>query len=127
MSIAQRVRFGEDGIIPVAVTDADTGRLLVLCYQNQQALEKTLSEGQVYVYSRSRDKVALKGATSGHTQRVRDIRVNCDENSLEIRVDQDTAACHAGYYSCFYRTWDETAGEWKIDEELVFDPKQVYG
>ena len=125
MSIAQRVRFGEDGLIPVAVTDADTGRLLVLCYQNLEALKKTLSEGQVHVYSRSRDKVALKGATSGHTQRVRDIRVNCDENSLEIRVDQDTAACHAGYYSCFYRTWDETAGEWKIDEERVFDPKQV--
>ena len=126
MSIAAEVRFGEDGLIPVAVTDAETRRLLVLCYMNAQALGKTLTEGRVYTYSRSRGRVILKGATSGHVQTVEEIRVNCDGNSLEVRVSQEVAACHAGYYSCFYRKWNASEGTWSVDDERVFDPDRVY-
>lgn len=126
MSIAEAVRFGEDGLIPVVVTDAGTRRLLVLCYMNAEALEKTMSEGRVHTYSRSRGGVVLKGATSGHVQAVEDIRVNCDGNSLEIRVVQEVAACHAGYYSCFYRKWNASEDAWSADEERVFDPGRVY-
>ena len=126
MSIAKAVRFGEDGLIPVAVTDAGTRRLLVLCYMNSEALEKTITEGRVHLYSRSRGRVVLKGATSGHVQAVEEIRVNCDGNSLEIRVEQEVAACHAGYYSCFYRKWNASEDTWSVDEERVFDPGRVY-
>ncbi len=126
MSIVEELKFGEDGLIPVAITDAATRRLLVLCYMNAEALEKTVSEGRVYTYSRSRGRVVLKGATSGHIQAVKEFRVNCDANSLEISVVQEVAACHAGYHSCFYRKWNASQGAWSVDEELVFDPDRVY-
>ena len=126
MSIAQEVRFGEDGLIPVVITDAETRRLLVLCYMNAEALEKTISEGRVHTYSRSRGRVVLKVLTSGHVQALEEIRVNCDGNSLEIRVVQEVAACHAGYYSCFYRHWNPSDGTWSVDDERVFDPDRVH-
>ena len=125
-SIADQVRFGADGLIPVAVTDSGTLRLLVLCYMNREALEKTLSEGLIHTYSRSRGRLALKGETSGHVQTVRAVRLNCDGNSLEIRVDQHVAACHTGYYSCYYRRWEAERGKWAVDDERLFDPDRVY-
>ena len=126
MSIAQEVRFGEDGLIPVVITDAETRRLLVLCYMNAEALEKTISEGRVHTYSRSRGRVVLKGVTSGHVQALEEIRVNCDGNSLEIRVDQQVAACAHGYYSCYYRRWHAEHESWEVIDERVFDPDEVY-
>lgn len=125
-SLADQVRFGADGLIPIAVTDAGDLRLLVLCYMNREALDRTLAEGRVYTYSRSRGRLALKGETSGHVQTVRDIRVNCDDNSLEIRVDQEVAACHTGYRSCYYRRWNSESGSWETADDRVFDPEEVY-
>ena len=124
--IADQVRFSADGLIPVAVTDSRTLRLLVLCYMNREALEKTLSDGLIHTYSRSRGRLALKGETSGHVQTVCDVRLNCDGNSLEIRVEQNVAACHTGYYSCYYRRWDAERGKWVVDDERLFDPDRVY-
>ena len=126
MSISEEIRFGEDGLIPVAITDVETRRLLVLCYMNAKALGQTIAEGRVYTYSRSRGRVVLKGATSGHVQSVKEIRLNCDGNSLEICVVQEVAACHAGYYSCFYRKWNASDASWSVDDERVFDPDRVY-
>ena len=124
--LVDRVRFGTDGLVPVVVTDCHTLRLLVLCYMNREALAKTLAEGLVHTYSRSRGRLALKGETSGHVQAVRQIRVNCDGNSLEVRVEQKVGACHTGHYSCFYRHWDPDRGDWVVDEDQVFDPDCVY-
>lgn len=126
MPIADRVRFDTQGIVPVAITDHRTNRLLVLCYMNREALEKTASEGMVHVYRRSRQQVMRKGDTSGHVQRVREIRLNCENNSLEVRVEQEVGACHAGYYSCYFRQWDAAQGAWVEREERVFDPAAVY-
>ena len=125
--LADQVRFDTNGLIAVAITDCQSLRLLVLSYMNLEALERTLREGRVYVYRRSKGRIALKGEVSGHIQEVREIRLNCDANSLEIRVQQHVAACHAGYHSCYYRRWDPAAGEWVIDDELCFDPELTYG
>ena len=126
MSIAERIQFDANGLIPAVITDARSKRVLVLCYLNREALERTVAEGSVYVYRRSRGEVMQKGVTSGHTQKVVEVRANCDRNSLEIRVEQRVAACHAGYYSCYYRTWDEQQQTWVDAEERVFDPDEVY-
>ena len=126
MSIVNRVEFDADGLIPAVITDAKTTRVLVLCYLNREALERTVAEGTVHVYRRSKGEVMQKGVTSGHTQRVVEVRANCDCNSLEIRVEQKVAACHAGYYSCYYRTWDENTQSWTEPEARVFDPDEVY-
>ncbi len=126
MSIADQLRFDDQGIVPAAITDHGTNRLLVLCYMNRESLEKTAAEGVVYLYRRSRQQVVLKGETSGHVQRVREIRINCEQNSLEVRVEQQVGACHAGYFSCYYRRWDPEQGQWTEQEERVFDPDAVY-
>lgn len=126
MSIADQLRFDDKGIVPAAITDHRTNRLLVLCYMNRESIEKTAAEGVVYLYRRSRQQVVLKGETSGHVQRVREIRINCEHNSLEVRVEQQVGACHAGYFSCYYRRWDNERGEWAEHEERVFDPDAVY-
>lgn len=125
-NLADRVQFDANGLIAVAITDCESLRLLVLCYMNPEALERTMREGRVYVYRRSKGRIALKGEVSGHVQEVREIRVNCDANSLEIRVHQHVAACAKGYYSCYYRRWDPVAGAWIVDGEPLFDPEQTY-
>jgi phosphoribosyl-AMP cyclohydrolase len=93
---------------------------------NAEALEKTLAEGRVHVFRRSRGEVVPKGVDSGHVQEVEEIRINCDSNSLEIRVRQKVAACAYGYYSCYFRRWDEGIQGWVVDDEQVFDPDEVY-
>ncbi len=126
MKILEQIKFDDQGLIATAITDHLTNRLLVLCYMNREALEQTVLENQVYVYRRSKQKTMLKGETSGHKQLVREIRLNCDENSLEIRVEQQVGACHAGYFSCYYRHWDSETESWIIHDQLVFEPDKVY-
>ena len=126
MSLVDQVRFGSDGLVPAAVTDFESGRLLVLCYLNAEALEKTLAEGIVHLYRRSRGMVVPKGVDSGHVQQVEEIRINCDSNSLEVRVRQKVAACAYGYFSCYFRRWDEENQVWVVEDEQVFDPDEVY-
>lgn len=126
MNLVDTVKFDAHGWIPVAVTDFQTRRLLVLCFLDREALNKTLQTGLVHVYRRSQGHVMLKGESSGHVQRVREVRVNCGMDSLEVRVEQHVAACHEGYLSCYYRVWDEEAGEWRIVDERLFDPQKVY-
>ena len=125
-TIAGEIEWGSDGLVPAAVTDWPTGRLLVLCYLNEEALHLTLESGLVHLYRRSRGRVQKKGVESGHVQRVREIRLNCDSNSLEIRVDQEVAACARGYHSCYYRRWNRDEQRWEVVDERIFDPDQVY-
>lgn len=97
------VRFGADGLVPAAVQDATTGRLLMLGYMNEASLGRTLSSGRTWFWSRSRGELWNKGATSGNVQRVRAVRLDCDADALVVLVDQTGGACHTGEETCFNR------------------------
>jgi phosphoribosyl-AMP cyclohydrolase len=115
------VEFGEDGLVPAVAQDADSGEVLMVAYVSPKALARTRETGEAHYYSRSRAELWHKGGTSGHTQTVEEIRVDCDADTLLYLVDQAGGACHTGHRSCFYRTIDgETIGE------RVFDPDEVY-
>ena len=96
-------KFGVDGLIPAAVTDARDGRLLMLAYMNADALAKTIEAGEAWYWSRSRGALWRKGASSGNTQRVVEIRTDCDQDAIELVVEQKGPACHTDRRSCFYR------------------------
>ena len=102
------IAFGPDGLVPAIAQDADTREVLMLAWMNRESLQKTLDTGMVHYYSRSRACLWLKGETSGHFQRVREIRRDCDSDALLLLVEQTGAACHTGNRSCFYRDF---AGE----------------
>ena len=113
------------GLIPAIAQDADTGEVLMLAYMNQESFEETLACGNAVYYSRSRKKLWKKGETSGHVQKVREIRVDCDNDTVLLKVTQvGGAACHLGYKSCFHKVVEN--GEFKIVEQRVFDPEKVY-
>lgn len=114
------------GLIPVIVQDVFTKEVLMLAYVNEEAWLKTLSTGEAHYYSRSRKKIWHKGETSGHVQKIKEIRIDCDLDTLLYVVEQvGGAACHEGYKSCFYRKVSKQ-GELEVCEEKVFDPKEVY-
>jgi phosphoribosyl-AMP cyclohydrolase len=113
--------FGDDGLVPAVAQDAETGEVLMLAYATREALSRTLESGHAHYYSRSRDELWEKGRTSGHTQQVVEVRVDCDGDALLYLVDQSGGACHTGYRSCFYRRAD---GE--VVGDRVFDPDDVY-
>jgi phosphoribosyl-AMP cyclohydrolase len=113
--------FDEYDRIPAVAQDADSGDVLMLAYVTPEAVERTRETGLAHYYSRSRDELWQKGATSGHTQDVAEIRVDCDGDALLYLVEQTGGACHTGHESCFHRTLD---GE--VVGEQVFDPDDVY-
>jgi phosphoribosyl-AMP cyclohydrolase len=114
-----------NGLLPVITQDAQSGEVLMLAYMNQAAWENTLKTGTATYYSRSRDKLWVKGETSGHTQKVKEVRIDCDEDTILLKVNQlGGAACHKGYKSCFYRKIKNNQAV--ITEEKVFDPEEVY-
>jgi len=118
---AVELDFGETGRIPAIAQDAETGDVLMLAYVTPEAVEETRETGLAHYYSRSREELWQKGATSGHVQRVREVRADCDGDALLYLVEQEGGACHTGYESCFYRTLD---GE--VVGEKAFDPDDVY-
>ncbi|MFW6017361.1 MAG: phosphoribosyl-AMP cyclohydrolase [Halapricum sp.] len=118
---APELDFEDHDYLPAIAQDADSGEILMLAYVTPEALEQTRETGRAHYYSRSREELWEKGATSGHTQHVREIRVDCDGDALLYLIEQDGGACHTGYRSCFYRTID---GE--VVSEKVFDPDDVY-
>ena len=120
------LNFNEKGLIPAIIADVESGRPLTLCYMNRAALEKTLETGKVHLFRRSKGRLMIKGETSGHIQTVKDVRVDCAGNSLLIFVEQKVAACHVGYFSCYYRAWDAEKEEWAVVDEKVFDPAEGY-
>ena len=110
-STAFEPRFGPDGLIVAAATEATTGRLLMIAYMNAEALEATISSGQAHYWSRSRKALWRKGETSGHIQTVKEIRVDCDQDAIELVVDQTGSACHTDRSQCFYRAVTHANGE----------------
>ena len=93
-----------NGLVPCVVQDAESGQVLMLAYMNEESLQKTMKTGLATYWSRSRQELWTKGETSGHYQHVRQILIDCDADTLLLKVKQDGAACHTGKYSCFYRT-----------------------
>ncbi len=108
-------------LIPAIAQDWRTGEVLMLAYMNDEAISKTRETGVAHYWSRSRKKLWLKGESSGHIQRVKEIRVDCDCDAILLIIEQEGGACHTGYRSCFYRTIDG-----KVVGEKVFEPDDVY-
>jgi phosphoribosyl-AMP cyclohydrolase len=114
------------GLVPTIAQDECSGEVLMLAYMNEEAWDKTLETGEVHYYSRSRQTLWHKGGTSGHVQKVKSIRLDCDADTVLVLVEQiGGAACHTGRRSCFYR--ELAAGEVRECSPMVFDPKEVYG
>ena len=114
------------GLVTAVIQDHATGRVLMVGYMNEEAFRKTVETGFATFYSRSRQKLWLKGETSGHRLVVKEISTDCDADAVLVRVDAlGPGVCHEGYQSCFFRTLEN--GEWKIAEERAYDPNNVYG
>jgi phosphoribosyl-AMP cyclohydrolase len=121
------LKFDSSGLIPAIIQDAATGQVLMMAWMNRESLAKTLETGQTHFFSRSRNKLWLKGETSGHVQNVKSIATDCDQDVLLIKVEQVGAACHEGFYSCFFREYQQGADQWKIVGKKIFEPEKVYG
>ncbi len=124
--MAIEIDFGKQGgIVPVIAQDAETGEVLMLAYMNREAFEVTVRTGQACYYSRSRGRLWRKGEESGYVQEVQSIYVDCDSDTLLVKVRQiGGAACHQGYKSCFFR--QIVNGQLRVVAQRVFDPKEVY-
>ena len=103
----ERIKFDQQGLVPAIIQDASNGTVLMLAYMNQESLTKTLETGTTWFYSRSRQELWNKGATSGHVQTVKELLYDCDGDTLLVKVEQTGAACHEGTYSCFSRRFGE--------------------
>lgn len=113
--ILSQLVFSPDGLIPAVIQDHKTGCVLMVAYMNKEALRRTLETGKTWFWSRKRQSLWLKGETSGHYQLVKEIRADCDKDTLLINVEQAGVACHDGFFSCFYRRLNER-GEFEIEE-----------
>ena len=121
----ESLKFDANGLIPAIVQDATSGEVLMMAWMNREALDKTIQTGKTHFFSRSRNKLWLKGETSGHLQHVRSLATDCDGDVLLVKVAQVGAACHDGYYSCFYREY-KPGEQWKLVGRKVFEPERVY-
>ena len=125
-------QFGADGLITAVATDAKSGDVLMVAHMNAEALRKTIESGEAWYYSRSRQALWKKGESSGHVQRVVELRVDCDQDALWLKVEQDgPGACHTGRRSCFYRAVTlGKSGSVTLEfrsADKTFDPQSVYG
>jgi phosphoribosyl-AMP cyclohydrolase len=121
----KEVRFDDRGLVTAVIQDVADGRILMVGYMNREALRLTAETGQVHFWSRSRQALWRKGESSGHVQRAKEIRLDCDGDAVLVRVSQAVAACHTGHRSCFFRALRGLA--WEEIETPVFDPEAVYG
>ena len=125
-ALIKKVKFDQRGLVPAIIQEAKTGQVLMMAYMNRQALRKTLRYGKTHFWSRSRGKLWMKGESSGHVQKVRQVFLDCDGDTLLIKVAQTDAACHTGYYCCFYRKVNPKNAALKVIAKKVFEPKKVY-
>ena len=123
-------KFDSAGLVTCVATDAGSGEVLMVAHMNEEALRKTISSGEAWYFSRSRNSLWRKGETSGHGQRVVEMRMDCDQDAVWIRVEQTGAACHTGRRSCFYRKVGGGEGGAQlsfVEADRLFDPAKVYG
>ncbi len=115
-----------DGLVAAVIQDATTGRVLMVGFMNEEAFRKTVETGYATFYSRSRNKLWLKGETSGHRLVVKEISTDCDRDAVLLKVDaQGPGVCHEGYQSCFFRRLENN--QWQVSEPRAYDPSSVYG
>lgn len=125
MSFIEQLNFDEKGLIPAIIQDEETSEVLTLCYMNKDAILKSIEEKKIYVFRRSKGRLMIKGETSGCIQEVKSLAVDCANNSLLFKVDQHRAACHKGYFTCYFQKVNDS-GDVVAEGERVFDPKDVY-
>ncbi len=120
-----QVNWDSDGLVPVIAQDYKTGKVLMFAWMNREALQLTEDTQQAVYFSRSRNKLWRKGEESGHTQKVHEIRVDCDEDVILLRIEQvGGIACHTGRNSCFFKKLED--GRWKIDQPVIKNPEDIY-
>ncbi len=124
--IFEVIEFNDAGLVPAVAQDAQSGEVLMLAWMNRAAIEETLREGQVCYWSRSRGRLWRKGESSGHVQRLVEMRVDCDGDTLLLKVDQTGAACHTGQRSCLFRAVRADGTVETVSDPIV-DPGDVYG
>lgn len=123
---ASALHWNEDGLVPVVTQDAATGRVLTLAWMNREALRETAARGEAVYWSRSRKRLWHKGEESGHVQRVREVRLDCDGDAIVLRVEQEGGiACHTGRESCFFRRLQD--GRWVETDPVLKAPELIYG
>jgi phosphoribosyl-AMP cyclohydrolase len=120
-----QIKFDDAGLVTVVAFDVDSRKVVMVAYMNAEALQTTLETGIVTYWSRSRQELWVKGGSSGHTQKLQWMRMDCDGDALLVGVKQNVAACHMGYFSCFYREYCD--GDWQVVDERIFDPAATYG
>ncbi|MDD5270703.1 MAG: phosphoribosyl-AMP cyclohydrolase [Candidatus Omnitrophica bacterium] len=120
------LKYDEDGLIPAVIQDYANNEVLMVAYMNDVAVRKTIETKRAHFYSRSRKKLWLKGESSGHVQKVKEIRFDCDADCLLVKVEQVGGACHTGYRSCFYRKLKDNKGNMAVSGKKMFDPDKVY-
>ncbi len=119
------VQFDEKGLIPAVIQDTASKEVLTLCYMNIEAIRKSLEEGMVYVFRRSQNRLMLKGETSGNTQTIKRVTIDCEGKSMLLQVRQNVAACHTGHFTCYFRQLMPN-GKMAARGKRVFDPAKVY-
>jgi phosphoribosyl-AMP cyclohydrolase len=127
--LAFQPKFDAAGLVTCVATDATNGDVLMVAHMNDEALRKTIASGEAWYFSRSRNALWRKGESSGHTQRVVELRMDCDQDAVWIKVEQTGAACHTGRRTCFYRAATEGEGGPRlsfVDADRLFDPDKVY-
>jgi phosphoribosyl-AMP cyclohydrolase len=128
--LSLRPKFDASGLLTCVATDAASGEVLMVAHMNDEALRKTIATGDAWYFSRARNALWRKGETSGQSQRVVEMRMDCDQDAVWIRVEQVGAACHTGRKSCFYRRVEDREGGAHlvfVDAERLFDPDAMYG
>ena len=125
MSYIDDIGWNSDGLIPAIAQEADTGLILMAAWMNREALELTVEENRAVYWSRSRQKLWRKGEQSGHVQQLLELRLDCDNDVIILKVNQiGGLACHTGRASCFYRVLRD--GQWQIVDKVIKDPKDIY-
>jgi phosphoribosyl-AMP cyclohydrolase len=120
------VKWNDQGLVPAIAQDHQTGRILMVAWMNREALQETADSGRAVYYSRSRQRLWRKGEESGNFQVVRELRLDCDADVIQLKVEQRGGiACHTGRESCFYRVFKD--GEWQTVEPVLKDPAEIYG
>ncbi len=119
------IKWNSDGLVPVIAQESGSGTLLMFAWMNRDALEMTARIGEAVYWSRSRGKIWHKGESSGHTQKVLDMRLDCDNDVILLKVEQQGLACHTGRHSCFYQQLQNN--QWQSVEPILKNPNQIYG
>ncbi len=125
MSFLDDIAWNSDGLVPAIAQDAVSGRVLMVAWMNAEALQLTVAENRAVYWSRSRNKLWRKGEESGHTQQLKELRLDCDNDVIIMQIEQlGGIACHTGRESCFYRVLED--GQWKTVDKVLKNPKEIY-